>query len=141
MAANQNTSLAKASNNSGVLNLNTNLYLTKIILVAKFDYESKEQHELDLKKNERLILIDNSKNWWLVKKFDSEQTGYIPSNYVKKEKKSLLDKIIPRKLHSTNQVCSKPNISVDDTKIGNKNGNISNFISKAFVKHKYNAEK
>lgn len=60
---------------NGLVNLNTNLNLTNIILIAKFDYESKEQHELDLKKNERLILIDNTKNWWLVKKCDSDQTG------------------------------------------------------------------
>ena len=64
------------TSNGGVLSLNTNLNLTNIILVAKFDYESKEPNELDLKKHERLILIDNTKNWWLVKKFDTEQTGY-----------------------------------------------------------------
>jgi hypothetical protein len=65
------------SNNhsNGLLNLNTNLSLTNTILIAKFDYESKESHELSLKKNERLILIDNSKNWWLVKKQDTNQTG------------------------------------------------------------------
>lgn len=45
------------------------------ILVAKFDYVSKEEHELDLKKNERLILIDNSKKWWLVRKMESDKTG------------------------------------------------------------------
>jgi hypothetical protein len=48
----------------------------QIILIAKFDYASKEEHELDLKKNERLILIDNSKKWWLVRKMESEKTGY-----------------------------------------------------------------
>ena len=46
-----------------------------IILVGKFDYKAKEAHELDIKKNERLILLDNSKNWWLVRKLDSDQTG------------------------------------------------------------------
>ena len=76
--------------------------VNNVILVAKFDYQSKEAHELDLKKNERLILIDNSKNWWLVRKCDSDQTGYVPSNYVKKEKKSLLEKIMPRKLQQIN---------------------------------------
>lgn len=80
MAANSLQALKTATNNSnttnGVLNLSTNLTLTNTILIAKFDYESKETHELSLKKNERLILIDNSKNWWLVKKCDSDQTGY-----------------------------------------------------------------
>jgi hypothetical protein len=75
MAVNQSSQVFKGSVNNGVVNLNTNLYLTNVILIAKFDYESKEPHELDLKKNERLVLIDNSKNWWLVKKHDSDLTG------------------------------------------------------------------
>lgn len=62
-----NTSLS-SSNNS-------NAKQSEIVLVAKFDYDSKEANELSLKKNERLILIDNSKSWWLVKKVDSEQVG------------------------------------------------------------------
>ncbi len=62
-----NTKMLMNSNNT---NNNNNA-----ILIAKFDYESKESNELDLKKNERLILIDNSKNWWLVKKMHSDQTG------------------------------------------------------------------
>jgi hypothetical protein len=55
------------------------------ILVVKFDYVAKEPHELDIKKGERLVLIDNSKNWWLVRKLDSDQTGY-KQFYVKKLK-------------------------------------------------------
>ena len=51
------------------------LTLTNVILVAKFDYKSKEPEELDLRKNERLVLINNSKNWWLVKKCDTDETG------------------------------------------------------------------
>ena len=73
---NINTINNPSSNSNGLLNLNTNLTMTNTILIAKFDYESKESHELNLKKNERLILIDNSKNWWLVKKQDTNQTGY-----------------------------------------------------------------
>ena len=48
-----------------------------IILVAKFDYQKKDSQELDLKKNERLILLDNSKKWWLVQKTDRNETGYV----------------------------------------------------------------
>lgn len=51
---------------------------SSVILVAKFDYSAKEPHELDLKKGERLFLIDNSKQWWLVRKLEltgNEQTG------------------------------------------------------------------
>lgn len=48
-----------------------------VVLIAKFDYSAKEPHELDLKKGERLFLIDNSKQWWLVRRLDAgcEQTG------------------------------------------------------------------
>jgi len=55
--------------------VNQSLNGSQIVLVAKFDYKSKEPNELDLKKTERLLLIDNSKNWWLVRKLDSDMTG------------------------------------------------------------------
>lgn len=144
--------------------------LTNVILVAKFDYQSKEPHELDLKKNERLLLIDNSKNWWLVRKMDNDQTGYVPSNYVKKEKKSLLEKIMPRKLQQINntidlKATSHPQIQTSQhvspngsmfqlntttitTTLGspghNKNeanASSNGYLSKATVKHKYAANK
>lgn len=80
MATNTSLQALKTTNTNGVLNLNTaNLAPANTILIAKFDYESKEAHELSLKKNERLVLIDNTKNWWLVKKHDSDQTGYLCS--------------------------------------------------------------
>lgn len=72
-----------------------------VMLVAKFEYKSKDEQELDLRKNEKLILLDNSKNWWLVQKCETNQIGFVPSNYVKKEKKSILEKIIQRKSKRT----------------------------------------
>ncbi|VVC88396.1 unnamed protein product [Leptidea sinapis] len=48
--------------------------------------------ELDLRKNERYLLLDDSKHWWRVQNSRS-QSGYVPSNYVKKEKPSLFDSI------------------------------------------------
>ena len=57
-------------------NYNNNMSSAEtIILVAKFDYQKKDSQELDLKKNERLILLDNSKKWWLVQKIDKNDTG------------------------------------------------------------------
>jgi hypothetical protein len=53
------------------------------VLVVKFDYAAKEQHELDIHKGERLALIDNSKNWWLVRKLDSDLTGFVILYYKK----------------------------------------------------------
>ena len=46
-----------------------------VVLVAKFDYKSADEHELDMRKGERLVLIDSSQKWWLVRKVDTDQTG------------------------------------------------------------------
>jgi hypothetical protein len=34
--------------------------------VAKYDYSAQGAQELDLRKNERYLLIDDSKHWWRV---------------------------------------------------------------------------
>ena len=46
-----------------------------------------------MKRNERLLLIDDSKHWWRVQN-PRGQTGYIPSNYVRREKPSIFDRYI-----------------------------------------------
>lgn len=35
-------------------------------VVVKYDYLAQEEQELTIKKNERLKLLDDSKNWWKV---------------------------------------------------------------------------
>jgi hypothetical protein len=50
-------------------------YSEPVVLLAKFDYKANEAQELDLKKGERLLLLDNSKNWWQVQKFETNQIG------------------------------------------------------------------
>ena len=45
-----------------------------------------------MRRNERLLLIDDSKHWWRVQN-NRMQTGYVPSNYVRKEKPSIFDSI------------------------------------------------
>lgn len=61
-------------------------------VVAKYDYGAQGNQELDLRKNERYLLLDDSKHWWRVQNSRS-QSGYVPSNYVKREKPSLFDSI------------------------------------------------
>uniref|UniRef100_A0A1B0CHI9 Putative adaptor protein nck/dock n=1 Tax=Lutzomyia longipalpis TaxID=7200 RepID=A0A1B0CHI9_LUTLO len=61
-------------------------------VVAKYDYAAQGAQELDLRKNERYMLLDDSKHWWRVQN-SRNQSGYVPSNYVKKEKPSLFDSI------------------------------------------------
>ena len=62
-----------------------------IYVVAKYDYIAQGNQELDMKRNERLLLIDDSKHWWRVQN-SRQHTGYIPSNYVRKEKPSIFDR-------------------------------------------------
>lgn len=64
----------------------------EIHVIAKYDYQSQGPQELSIKKGERLLLIDDSRHWWKV--LNSENlTGFVPSNYVKREKQSFLDSI------------------------------------------------
>ncbi|KAK4287124.1 hypothetical protein Pmani_039799 [Petrolisthes manimaculis] len=60
-------------------------------VTAKYDYSAQGSHELDLRKSERLLLLDDSKHWWRVMN-NRNQAGYVPSNYVKKEKPSIFDR-------------------------------------------------
>lgn len=60
-------------------------------VVAKYDYIAQGNQELDMKRNERLLLLDDSKHWWRVQN-PRGQTGYIPSNYVRREKPSIFDR-------------------------------------------------
>uniref|UniRef100_A0A914ZMR6 Cytoplasmic protein NCK2 n=2 Tax=Parascaris univalens TaxID=6257 RepID=A0A914ZMR6_PARUN len=55
-----------------------------IYVVVKYDYTAQEDQELTIKKNERLKLLDDSKNWWKVISEDNV-IGFVPSNYVRKE--------------------------------------------------------
>lgn len=61
----------------------------EVIVVAKWDYTAQQDQELDIRKNERLYLLDDSKTWWRVRNA-SNQMGYVPSNYV--ERKNSLKK-------------------------------------------------
>ncbi|XP_053295823.1 cytoplasmic protein NCK2a [Pleuronectes platessa] len=61
----------------------------EVIVVAKWDYTAQQDQELDIRKNERLFLLDDSKTWWRVRN-TTNQTGYVPSNYV--ERKNSLKK-------------------------------------------------
>ena len=79
----------------------------EVIAVAKYDYTAQGSQELDLKKHEKLILLDDSKHWWKVLN-SKNQSGFVPSNYVKKEKPSIFDSI---KKKVTRRSESKSNLS------------------------------
>ncbi|VDK30390.1 unnamed protein product, partial [Gongylonema pulchrum] len=55
-----------------------------VFVVVKYDYDAQEEGELSIRKNERLKLIDDTKNWWKVVN-EEGIVGFVPSNYVRKE--------------------------------------------------------
>ncbi|ESO85917.1 hypothetical protein LOTGIDRAFT_130110, partial [Lottia gigantea] len=57
----------------------------EVIVVAKYDYKAENTQELNIKRNERLTLLDDSKDWWKVQN-TGNKSGYVPSNYVKRVK-------------------------------------------------------
>ncbi|VDP71755.1 unnamed protein product [Echinostoma caproni] len=61
-------------------------------LVAKFDYYATESHELTILQGERLTLLDDSLQWWQVLNSQGE-VGYVPSNYVRPVKQTLLNNL------------------------------------------------
>jgi len=67
-------------------------------VVAKYDYSAQGAQELPLRKNERYLLLDDSKHWWRVQNTRG-LSGYVPSNYVKRDKPSLFDRYLLVALH------------------------------------------
>ncbi|KAH8860685.1 Cytoplasmic protein NCK2 [Schistosoma japonicum] len=61
-------------------------------VVAKFDYKASDGHELGIQKGERLTLIDDSQHWWKVMN-SFGNTGYVPSNYVKRSKQGIFSSL------------------------------------------------
>jgi len=59
-------------------------------VVVKYDYDAQESHELSIRQDERLTLLDGSKNWWKVVN-EIGNTGYVPKNFVFLEQAEPLD--------------------------------------------------
>ncbi|KAL1123943.1 hypothetical protein AAG570_001713 [Ranatra chinensis] len=114
-------------------------------VVAKYDYAAQGPQELDLRKNERYLLLDDSKHWWRVQN-SRNQAGYVPSNYVKKEKHSLFDSIKKKvkkssggskTLPSTNSSCR----AMDSPTMARRlPADPSEAIGTAVVKYNYQAQ-
>ena len=80
------------------------------MVIAKWDYHAQQDQELDIRKSERLLLLDDSKTWWLVRN-GANQTGYVPSNYVERKnslKKGSLVRNIKDTLGETRRALSRP---------------------------------
>ncbi|XP_076100090.1 cytoplasmic protein NCK2-like isoform X1 [Mytilus galloprovincialis] len=57
------------------------------VVVAKYDYKAENAQELDIRKHEKLVLLDDTREWWKVQN-NRNKSGFVPSNYVKKSKPS-----------------------------------------------------
>ena len=66
--------------------------MTEEVVVAKYDYQAQDKQELDIRKNEKLVLLDDTKHWWKVLNREG-LSGFVPSNYVKKVKPSIFSSL------------------------------------------------
>ena len=79
-------------------------------VVAKYDYKAVNPDELDIKKNDRLTVLDESSQWWLVRDA-SGRSGLVPSNYVKPYKPSLLSSIMSLGRRKSGQIRQNQTLS------------------------------
>ncbi|XP_076343991.1 SH2/SH3 adapter protein dreadlocks-like [Tachypleus tridentatus] len=92
----------------------------EVYVIAKYDYTAQGSQELDIKKGERLLLLDDSKHWWKVCN-SKNQFGFVPSNYVKREKPSIFDSIrkkVRRRSESKTSPTDSPVAVGDDSSLG-----------------------
>ncbi|KAI0979515.1 hypothetical protein GJ496_004600 [Pomphorhynchus laevis] len=98
-----------------------------LMVVAKYDYSATEPKEMSFKKGDKFILVDDRQHWWLVQRLDGDQLGYVPSNFMRPEKKGIISRIISKK-------CKKFSpFLVDDM-------NAFSYIGAALVRHNYEAK-
>ncbi|KAL5005400.1 hypothetical protein ScPMuIL_018856 [Solemya velum] len=64
----------------------------EVVVIAKYDYRAENSQELDIKKNEKLVLIDDSRDWWKVQNARNK-SGFVPSNYVRRPKPSFFSSL------------------------------------------------
>jgi len=61
-------------------------------VVVKYDYRAADDRELDIRKNEKLMVLDRTGNWWKVQN-QLGRSGYVPSNYLKTWKPSIFSSL------------------------------------------------
>jgi NCK adaptor protein len=68
--------------------------------VALYDYHSQNNEELSIRKNDKLLIINDSGAWWQVQN-ERHQAGLVPSNYLQRtdlhKGKKIFSKIFSRK--------------------------------------------
>lgn len=108
-------------------------------VVAKYDYVAQGSQELSLRKHERLVLLDDSKHWWKVQNAQ-RQAGFVPSNYVKREKPSLFDSIRRRVRKRSEAKLSPASSPVAADEPGGGGGGPAEACGTALVRYNYEAK-
>jgi hypothetical protein len=53
------------------------------VVIALYSYEGRDEGDLGFEKGEKLIVLDDKEpDWWLAKRLQTEEKGYIPMNFV-----------------------------------------------------------
>ncbi|XP_044141888.1 cytoplasmic protein NCK2 [Bufo gargarizans] len=123
----------------------------EVIVIAKWDYMAQQDQELDIKKNERLWLLDDSKTWWRVRNA-ANKMGYVPSNYVERKnslKKGSLVKNLKdtlglgktKRKTSTRDASPTPSTDAEYSTNGTNSDRIYDLNIPAYVKFAYTAER
>ncbi|XP_040280986.1 cytoplasmic protein NCK2 [Bufo bufo] len=123
----------------------------EVIVIAKWDYMAQQDQELDIKKNERLWLLDDSKTWWRVRNA-ANKMGYVPSNYVERKnslKKGSLVKNLKdtlglgktKRKTSTRDASPTPSTDAEYSTNGTNSDRIYDINIPAYVKFAYTAER
>ena len=109
--------------NAGVI---ANMGDTDQWVIAKYDYKAENGKELDIKKNEKLILVDDTRDWWMVQNCRNK-SGYVPSNYVKRSKPSFFSNLkntLGRKHKNESKGVGSPVVSRNGNRDGGGMGSL-----------------
>ncbi|XP_053430375.1 tyrosine-protein kinase HCK isoform X2 [Nycticebus coucang] len=54
----------------------------EIVVVALYDYEAIHHEDLSFQKGDKMVVLEESGEWWKARSLATRKEGYIPSNYV-----------------------------------------------------------
>jgi hypothetical protein len=60
-----------------------NVEIVESVVIAMYSYNARHDGDLSFRKGEKLEIVEkNDPDWWTVKRLETGEVGYIPSNYV-----------------------------------------------------------
>lgn len=107
--------------------------------IALYDYHSQNDEELSIRKNDKLLIVNDSGTWWQVQN-ERHQSGLVPSNYLQrtdlnKGKKSIVQKIFSRKGSSGGPSDDGPGYAAPD--VHATRASFSDKVDEAIAKYDY----